>query len=170
MLKKRIPKSKRGIWSQLSEEAPPGNIPPDIIERFNSTYDAADEAKDKKDYRGAARLYGRAVNLARMSLIVYILRGGGYLLGTDYIEKETRKDTIRKRDEMRRLVKERDITQKLSVIIAIGGLALAIFFLSFNLTGNTISDLSAKTTSFIGVGLLIVGLVAGFFWVKSRGH
>jgi len=28
--------------------------------------------------------------------------------------------------------------------------------------------MTTKTTSFLGAGLLIVGLVAGFFWVKSR--
>lgn len=53
-------------------------------------------------------------------------------------------------------------------IITIFGLGAAVFFLSSNLTGNAIADLTTKTTSFIGAGLLIVGLVAGFFWVRSR--
>jgi len=45
---------------------------------------------------------------------------------------------------------------------------LGIFFLSSNFTGNTIMDLSTKTTSFLGAGLLIVGLVVGFFWLKRN--
>ena len=52
--------------------------------------------------------------------------------------------------------------------LAIAGILGGIFFLSSNITGNAIADLTTKTTSFLGAGLLIVGLVAGFFWVKSR--
>lgn len=47
-------------------------------------------------------------------------------------------------------------------------LTLGLFFLSSNLTGNVIANLSNKTTSFLGVSLLIIGLVAGFFWMKAR--
>jgi len=51
-----------------------------------------------------------------------------------------------------------------SIVGILGG----IFFLSSNITGNAIANMTTKTTSFLGAGLLIVGLVAGFFWVKSR--
>lgn len=56
--------------------------------------------------------------------------------------------------------------EKISSTAAIIGILGGIFFLSNNLTGNVIADLSAKTTSLLGAGLLILGLVAGFFWVK----
>lgn len=49
-----------------------------------------------------------------------------------------------------------------TIIAVLGG----IFFLSSNITGNAIADLTTKTTSFLGAGLIIVGLVAGFFWLK----
>jgi hypothetical protein len=55
-------------------------------------------------------------------------------------------------------------TATASIVGIVGG----IFFLSTNITGNAIADMTTKTTSFLGAGLLIVGLVAGFFWVKSR--
>lgn len=54
------------------------------------------------------------------------------------------------------------------VATAILGVAGGIFFLSSNITGNAIADLTTKTTSFLGAGLLIVGLVAGFFWLKNK--
>jgi hypothetical protein len=53
-------------------------------------------------------------------------------------------------------------------VIAIAGLGAGIFFLSNNITGNAIADLSTNTTSWVGGVLLAVGLVAGFFWVKSK--
>jgi hypothetical protein len=61
-----------------------------------------------------------------------------------------------------------DITSRLSSFIAIAGVLGGIFFLSTNITGNAIADMTTKTTSFLGAGLLIVGLVAGFFWLKGR--
>ena len=42
------------------------------------------------------------------------------------------------------------------------------FFLSFNLTGNAIGSLSTSSSSIIGASLLIVGLVAGLFWVNFK--
>jgi hypothetical protein len=52
-----------------------------------------------------------------------------------------------------------------TVVMAILG---SIFFLSSNITGKAIADMTTKTTSFVGAGLLIIGLVAGFFWLRSR--
>jgi hypothetical protein len=57
---------------------------------------------------------------------------------------------------------------RLNSIIAIAGLGAGIFFLSSNITGNAIAELSTNTTSWVGGVLLAVGLVAGFFWIKSR--
>jgi len=51
-----------------------------------------------------------------------------------------------------------------SILGILGG----IFFLSSNITGNAIADLTTKTTSFLGAGLLIVGLIAGFFYIKDK--
>ena len=52
--------------------------------------------------------------------------------------------------------------------LAIAGLGIGIFFLSSNITGNVIADATTQTTSFLGGGLVLVGLVAGFFWLKNR--
>lgn len=61
-----------------------------------------------------------------------------------------------------------DLTSRLSSVIAIVGVLGGIFFLSSNVTGNAIADLTTKTTSFLGAGLIIIGLVAGLFWVKKK--
>ena len=58
--------------------------------------------------------------------------------------------------------------EKATATASIVGLVAGIFFLSTNITGNAIADMATKTTSFLGAGLLIVGLVAGFFWLKGR--
>jgi len=57
---------------------------------------------------------------------------------------------------------------KVVEIIAILGFGLGIYFLSTNITGNAIVDLPTNTTSWVGGVLLVVGLVAGFFWLRSK--
>jgi len=54
------------------------------------------------------------------------------------------------------------------MIIPIISLLIAIFFLSPNINGNAIANLSIKITSFLGIGLLIINLAAGFFYLKKR--
>ncbi|MDO8528847.1 MAG: hypothetical protein Q7S06_03070 [Nanoarchaeota archaeon] len=50
---------------------------------------------------------------------------------------------------------------------AIIGLASGLFFLSSNLTGNVIGNLTNTTSSIIGAVLFVGGLVAAFFWAKK---
>lgn len=65
-------------------------------------------------------------------------------------------------------MKKKTLERRASSMVAIAGFGAGIFFLQSNITGNAIADLTAKNTSFIGAGLLVVGLIAGFFWIKSR--
>lgn len=51
-----------------------------------------------------------------------------------------------------------------SIITIFGGL----FFLSPNITGNAISNMTSKTSSGIGAILIILGIVLGIFWLKNR--
>ena len=51
-----------------------------------------------------------------------------------------------------------------SAVLMIGGL----FFLSPNLTGNAIVNLTTKTSSIIGAGLFIVGIVGSYFWFRKK--
>lgn len=61
-----------------------------------------------------------------------------------------------------------DLTSRLSSIITIAGFVGGIFFLSNNITGNVVGNMTNSTSNFLGAGLLIIGLVAGFFWVKQK--
>ena len=71
-------------------------------------------------------------------------------------------------DRTKFIKKKRGLEEKLEMSIMIFSFITSFFFLSSNLTGNVIADLSAKTTSFLGAGLLIIGLVADFFWLRNR--
>lgn len=64
--------------------------------------------------------------------------------------------------------KEKGLANKVTAVITIMGFLGGILFLSNNFTGNAIADLATKPPSLVGAGLLIIGLVAGFFWVRSR--
>lgn len=66
------------------------------------------------------------------------------------------------------LKKKKDLEQRLSAIIGITGFSLSLFFLSSSVTGNAVGTLSKGSGSLIGVILLILGLAAGFFWLKNR--
>lgn len=50
---------------------------------------------------------------------------------------------------------------------AIAGIGAGAFFYSTKITGNVIG-VSTQTSSVIGIGLLIVGLIAGFLWLKGK--
>jgi len=58
-----------------------------------------------------------------------------------------------------------EVYSKAAAIIGIIGAGI---FLSSNITGNAIADLSSNTTSWVGGVLLAVGLVAGFFWLRRK--
>ena len=54
-----------------------------------------------------------------------------------------------------------------SVTVAILGVLGGIFFLSTNITGNSIANIGQGFGNILGTVLLFIGLVAGFFWLKS---
>ena len=68
--------------------------------------------------------------------------------------------------------KEIKITRKIStagpLTISAFGLSAGLALLSPTITGNAIGNLSIGMTSYLGTGLLILGLIAGFFWFKYR--
>ncbi|MEK6933458.1 MAG: hypothetical protein AABW75_01120 [Nanoarchaeota archaeon] len=64
--------------------------------------------------------------------------------------------------------KKKSLEHRVSSVIALGSFLASALFLSSKITGNAIADITTKTSSFLGAGFLILGLVAGFFWLKSR--
>jgi hypothetical protein len=81
-------------------------------------------------------------------------------------EKFMKAKTIRKR--ARQLENSKDLGSLLSEIIGVAGVLAGIFFLSPNLTGNAISNMTNSTSNILGSVLLVIGLIGGFFWMKSR--
>ncbi len=51
---------------------------------------------------------------------------------------------------------------------AIVGISIGLIFLSPNITGNVVSDIPLKTTSSVGIGLMFIGLIASFFWIRMK--
>ena len=58
----------------------------------------------------------------------------------------------------------RNLEGALSVITLVAG----FLFLSPGITGKAIAGIAVKSSSFLGAGLVIVGLIAGLFWVRNR--
>lgn len=55
-----------------------------------------------------------------------------------------------------------------SAVIIIAGIFAGIFFLSPIVTGNVIGNLTNSTTNYLGIGLLVCGLVGAYFWKKRK--
>ncbi len=72
-----------------------------------------------------------------------------------------------KKEFIRTSPKRQSLEKKLIGIISISGFVLSLFFLSSNITGNVVGNLTLRSSSFIGGGLFILGLVTGFFWLKK---
>lgn len=65
-------------------------------------------------------------------------------------------------------LKQTGLASKVSAVVCIGSFVLSLLFLSPNLTGNVISNITNSTSNILGAGLLVVGLIAGYFWVKNK--
>jgi len=70
--------------------------------------------------------------------------------------------------EHRRRKSSSGLERGVTSIIAIAGVLGGIFFLSSNITGNAIANVSQNSSNILGIVLLVVGLVAGFFWIKNK--
>lgn len=56
---------------------------------------------------------------------------------------------------------------RVSLIIPISSIILGLFFLSPNLTGNTIANLTNQTTNIIAGALFVIGIIACYFLIKK---
>jgi len=60
------------------------------------------------------------------------------------------------------------IKRKLSIAASIFSILGGLFFLSPNLTGNAISNMTTQTASWIGAVLIIIGIIALYFLMKAK--
>jgi hypothetical protein len=110
-------------------------------------HEAGLERKAEANYRVASRLGKTLKNITSST--------GHYRL--EVIAGENARDLKEDRLKKRR-------TATVAIISLIGGL----FFLSTNITGNVIGNMTNSTSNIIGAVLLIIGLVGGFFWMRSK--
>lgn len=75
--------------------------------------------------------------------------------------------TYETREENNRYHKYNGLAQEFSMAISLCGLIGGLFFLSPNVTGNVIANMTNSTTNSTGMILILIGLVAGFFWIKK---
>lgn len=58
--------------------------------------------------------------------------------------------------------------EKTAAAASIVGILGGLFFLSSNITGNAVANVSPSSSNIFGAVLLVVGLVAGFFWISNK--
>jgi len=143
--------------------------PKQIADRIGNPKESPEDYKNRAEYhRLRAESYSDSNNLVKYR--EHNKKAKVYdLLAEKTGEEPTLEDTA---NALEKIAKEFRIDmkkhRKVISVISISGILSGLFFLSPNVTGNAIADMTTKTTSFLGAGLLIVGLVAGFFWLKGR--
>jgi hypothetical protein len=62
----------------------------------------------------------------------------------------------------------KSLEQKVSSVVAIAGLVSSFFFLGSSVTGNAIGSISRSSGSWIGIGLLLVGIAGALVYFRSK--
>lgn len=60
------------------------------------------------------------------------------------------------------------IGRRITAVVSALFLLSSIFFLSPNFTGNVIGNMANSSSNILGAVLLVLGLVGGFFWMRSQ--
>jgi hypothetical protein len=59
-------------------------------------------------------------------------------------------------------------SKRLNAVLSISFLAIALFFVSMNLTGNVIAGVNASSSRIIGICFFTCGLIFAFIYLRSR--
>ena len=71
-------------------------------------------------------------------------------------------------NKVRFIEKQKSLEQKVSSVIAIGGLLSSFFLLGSSVTGNAIGNLGKSSGSWLGIGLFLVGIAGVFWYFRSK--
>jgi hypoxanthine phosphoribosyltransferase len=120
----------------------------------------------KVTYKGSPRREAKSWDLIEGSVgriqgstaTIHAYKAMGKFVGEYILEEEQKEDSQEREGGLEKKV----------LTVSVVSLIVSAFLLSSNITGNAIADLSTNTTSWVGGVLLVVGLVAGFFWIKSK--
>ena len=135
--------------------------------------DSSDRAVAGDNYHEASRLYEQIGDFNN-ALHYEVLSGSnkGRLFPKIYTTSKAAEKGEEDRQQRLELLRAKikagkgDLTSRVSSVIAIAGILGGLFFLSSNITGNAIADMSTQNSSIFGAGLFIIGLVAGFVWLN----
>ena len=61
---------------------------------------------------------------------------------------------------------EKGLKSKLTPMIVIGLIIIGLFFLSSNITGNVVGNLTQNSSNGMGAILIALGLIGAYFWKK----
>ncbi len=136
------------------------NTQAEWYERAATSWVRAGEAKKAaKDYAQASDLY--------MKHATYL--DSKNLPESKSYEKHSKKLAVHSERLMKATRGEwHGLEGKTAVAAAIVGVLGGIFFLSPNLTGNVIGNITNSTSNILGAVLLVIGLIGGFFWIKNK--
>ena len=60
------------------------------------------------------------------------------------------------------------LKRKVAKIVSLSGFGSGTVLLSPNITGSAIGNLNQTSSNLIGGILIIIGIIAGFFWLRGR--
>ena len=124
---------------------------------------AGDIAQGLKDYEGAAHDYGNSMeNFDKTELDMVI--PPAYQRNQEQLEQEARDGLKKMTRKIKRSALIKRILPKFSILMIIVGTS----FLSLNLTGNVIGSLATKTSSIIGAGLFVLGIVGSYSYFRKK--
>lgn len=129
---------------------------------------AGDAYNHMTNYRKAGEMYGRAGELAEEDK-EYFFALQSYADAQHAFAKARNEQKANEfRGRASKLEGSVSRTYRLTSVIAIAGVLGGLFFLSTNITGNAIANMTNSTSSILSAVLLVIGLVAGAFALKSK--
>jgi tetratricopeptide (TPR) repeat protein len=158
------------LWEELGrpEEAAKSHefVAESLIVQEDPTRETGDVKEIAKHYEKAGMLV-KAQTLYQSAAQFYSERGQTRKSQMMYRELE-RVNRLRKNPMVAtQLKRSKNLTSRLTPVIAIAGIGAGAFFFSTKITGNVVG-VSTQTSSIIGIVLFLVGLVAGLFWVRNK--
>ncbi len=139
-----------------------GETPPNIIYFEVSEEDITSEIREEARLKGK-EIYSSQKNRADLNRADKNFSTPGKHDKYDLRQEHFTKVLINRQKRRAQKLRARNLEGTLATITFVTGL----LFLSPNITGNAIADINTSNSNIIGAILFIIGLIGGFFWIKS---